>query len=532
MDKEAFIGMFGIRDKKLAASMPVQNESGLWQAWLMPDGGYMTQALDHDHRPWGNAYFLEKEDFHSLLSPIFPSFGSSGNARSSRVRSDAPELLDRWYEESVADKTPQTPVKEALPPAAPPPARQPAPKSGPQPARPEPAPGPPPATPQARTPKPVAPSVPRPETSPTPKPANPAPRPDAFSSPKPAAPQASGHNAPPTPKTAESSAPRRETPRIQPPSLEPPRQRTARTEPVQQRLETPKAETAPKTPPKTTKISASLWHPDNGPQPKKHPPAITAAVTSPAVARTQAPPRKSTPAPSGAATQKASGTKAPVLSNPEPFFNRKPVAPKLAQPARVPISTQAQKESPVVHPPHSVEQTNPGPFSQPRQTPRTQKPPQPPSASPKRPEPQKISPFVPRPGDDATVYETDMRDDFETLLRLASSNMNIHLGRELEEEIEKLLLRDAPFSQKQKYMYSEFGLALRRIGKHQLALLAHQRALILSPDDENILFNIARAEYELGMVEEAKASLRKALDKSPGFAPALKFLQFLTGQNA
>lgn len=536
MDKEAFIGMFGIRDKKLAASMPVQNESGLWQAWLMPDGGYMTQALDHNHRPWGNAYFLEKEDFHSLLSPVFPSFGSGGGLRSSKVRSDAPELLDRWYEQSVAGKAPQNPEENIPAPATveAPPARNPSPAP----------------RPEVRMPRPQA--APRPEdriphSQTTSRPEAPTSRPQAAPRP---VPPASGHEAASGPKSTAApiagsetfSRPKPEEARLTPPTLQPakPRPTSAQRPQAPQRQQAPKPEKTPAASPKPTKISASLWRPDKEPQLPKQPPVISPATVAPAtvtstVIRGQTPLRSNNPAPATRSTQKRPVPVSPELRNSEPSHdNRRPEALKpVQQPPRVSLSAQPQKkEQPVIPPPQIVAKPNPGPFSQPRQTPRAPEPPKPAAAPPRRPEPQKISPFIARPGDDATVFEKDMRDDFETLIRLAGSNMNIHLGRELEEELEKLLLREAPFSQKQKYMYSEFGLALRRIGKHQLALLAHQRALLLSPDDENILFNIARAEYELGMVEEAKASLRTALKKSPGFAPASKFLEFLTGQKA
>jgi hypothetical protein len=99
----------------------------------------------------------------------------------------------------------------------------------------------------------------------------------------------------------------------------------------------------------------------------------------------------------------------------------------------------------------------------------------------------------------------------------------------LEQRMTALLEKNYDFGWKQNFLFSDFGLALRRKRNYALALLSHRLALKLAPDDENIMFNVARAEYEMGDTGNARLYLVKALSKAPDFAPARTFLQFLEG---
>ena len=126
----------------------------------------------------------------------------------------------------------------------------------------------------------------------------------------------------------------------------------------------------------------------------------------------------------------------------------------------------------------------------------------------------------------ATILENSMRVEFAALLE--------HLDESpypaIEKEVQTLLARGTGFTWKQKFMFSEFGMALRRKGKARLALVAHERALGLAPGDGHILFNLARSEYELGDIPAARIYLEQALTVLPDFAPAKSFLVFLDGQ--
>ena len=126
----------------------------------------------------------------------------------------------------------------------------------------------------------------------------------------------------------------------------------------------------------------------------------------------------------------------------------------------------------------------------------------------------------------AAALELSMRDKFSALM----GQLDESPYPAVEQEVEQLLSRGAGATWKQKYMFSEFGMALRRKGKPRLALIAHERALGLAPGDGHILFNLARSEYELGDIAAARIYLEQALTVLPDFAPARSFLSFLEGQ--
>jgi tetratricopeptide (TPR) repeat protein len=135
-------------------------------------------------------------------------------------------------------------------------------------------------------------------------------------------------------------------------------------------------------------------------------------------------------------------------------------------------------------------------------------------------------PRLPDAGEIQARYaEQAMREEFTMLMESMPDD-----GQDLplESAVAALIARDAPFfSRKQKFMFTEFGLALRRKNKSELALLAHLRALRLAPGDENVLFNVARTEYALGRPDNAVERLDAALQVNPGFTAAAHFLAFL-----
>jgi len=122
--------------------------------------------------------------------------------------------------------------------------------------------------------------------------------------------------------------------------------------------------------------------------------------------------------------------------------------------------------------------------------------------------------------------EQRMRSKFELLLQAMDENPE----PQLEEEMARLLTLGSSFSWRQKFMFTEFGLALRRKRKFTLSLSSHLRALELAPNDEHILFNVARAEYELRNPDKARYYLDKALSVAPDFTVAKNFQSFLLGR--
>lgn len=75
---------------------------------------------------------------------------------------------------------------------------------------------------------------------------------------------------------------------------------------------------------------------------------------------------------------------------------------------------------------------------------------------------------------------------------------------------------------------TELGLTLRQNKYYDLAKLCHLRVLELTPNDERVLFNIARTEYKAGNIDSAKDYLTRCLAVAPNFNVAKNFLTFIS----
>lgn len=155
------------------------------------------------------------------------------------------------------------------------------------------------------------------------------------------------------------------------------------------------------------------------------------------------------------------------------------------------------------------------------------------SAAAARPAPPVISTPAAKPAvsDAEKLEQTAMAE--ESAMRAAFERLIEQVGavpsREQERELARLVMSGDALTWKQKFMFTDFGLALRRKRLPRLALACHKRALAFAPNDEHILFNVARMEYELDNIEAAKDHLYQALAVAPDFAVARSFLQFLEG---
>lgn len=98
-----FVGVFSVKDKPSAGGMPVQNESGFWQAWEMPDGFFMVQPLNEDRTPWGAMHLLAPQAFSAMLS-LVSSPGSAAGEAAKSGHGDMPDLLSLWYAQALAEQ--------------------------------------------------------------------------------------------------------------------------------------------------------------------------------------------------------------------------------------------------------------------------------------------------------------------------------------------------------------------------------------------------------------------------------------------
>jgi tetratricopeptide (TPR) repeat protein len=88
-----------------------------------------------------------------------------------------------------------------------------------------------------------------------------------------------------------------------------------------------------------------------------------------------------------------------------------------------------------------------------------------------------------------------------------------------------LNLTDA-FSQEYREQFNSFGISLRKNKNYDNALRFYSRALELNAMDAHVYFNMARAYFEKGALDECLCQLNIALTIAPDFTEAKKFLAF------
>ncbi len=77
----------------------------------------------------------------------------------------------------------------------------------------------------------------------------------------------------------------------------------------------------------------------------------------------------------------------------------------------------------------------------------------------------------------------------------------------------------------QKRTINAFGIQLRKEKNFDIAAAYYRTALEIAPDDERLLFNLARVLYEKGELAGCRDLLEKALAAAPDFPEAAKFLR-------
>ncbi len=91
----------------------------------------------------------------------------------------------------------------------------------------------------------------------------------------------------------------------------------------------------------------------------------------------------------------------------------------------------------------------------------------------------------------------------------------------------RLVAMDAPFSPKHKHMFNDFGISLRKSKMIPQAVEYYSKAIALSPDDEHLRYNLARALFEEKEYTKVREELKKCLELNPDFAEAQKFVAYL-----
>ncbi len=91
----------------------------------------------------------------------------------------------------------------------------------------------------------------------------------------------------------------------------------------------------------------------------------------------------------------------------------------------------------------------------------------------------------------------------------------------------RLIAMDAPFAGEHKHMFNEFGINLRKTKMIPQAIEYYSKAVALSPKDEHLRYNMARAYFEDKQYQKVRDELNTCLEINPDFVEAKKFVAYL-----
>lgn len=89
-----------------------------------------------------------------------------------------------------------------------------------------------------------------------------------------------------------------------------------------------------------------------------------------------------------------------------------------------------------------------------------------------------------------------------------------------------LMGQGGTFSHEHKERLNAFGVRLRRNGHLEQAAAFLEKAHEATPDDDHIMFNLARVYFDRKELEKCRTTLTRALQVNPAFIEARKFLNY------
>jgi Tfp pilus assembly protein PilF len=125
--------------------------------------------------------------------------------------------------------------------------------------------------------------------------------------------------------------------------------------------------------------------------------------------------------------------------------------------------------------------------------------------------------------------------EFSKAIKLDEENVraNFGLGRtymamgdgdKAKQVFRKLSTIEAVLEPRNKHIFNEFGIQLRKMGMFEEAVRHYHRALLVEKLDENLWFNLGRALFEGGQAQSACKALARAIAINPDFEAARNFL--------
>lgn len=112
--------------------------------------------------------------------------------------------------------------------------------------------------------------------------------------------------------------------------------------------------------------------------------------------------------------------------------------------------------------------------------------------------------------------------EFGQALKLDEENVRANFGaaktylsmgetQKATEAFGKLTHIEALFEDRNKHIFNELGIELRKLGLYSQAISFYKKAISISKDDENLFFNLGRAFFDNGDLIKAAKSLKKAI---------------------
>ncbi|MEA4856226.1 response regulator [Solidesulfovibrio sp.] len=122
------------------------------------------------------------------------------------------------------------------------------------------------------------------------------------------------------------------------------------------------------------------------------------------------------------------------------------------------------------------------------------------------------------------------KGEIEPFKRYMQKAAEVHAQFNRMDETKELFLEILKYDANTPNPFNSLGVKLRKSGDLAGALHAYGQALALTPEDENIHFNMSKAYYFMGDTDRAKASVEKALHLNAGFDEGRKLYRKLFGR--
>ncbi|MCJ2165874.1 MULTISPECIES: tetratricopeptide repeat protein [unclassified Pseudodesulfovibrio] len=129
--------------------------------------------------------------------------------------------------------------------------------------------------------------------------------------------------------------------------------------------------------------------------------------------------------------------------------------------------------------------------------------------------------------------------EYANALNLDEQNVRANFGIGLcllargEEEkaksvFDRIIRIDSVFEDDHKHLFNEYGIALRKNNLIGQAVDYYRRALELSANDENLWYNLARAQYERQDWAKCAEAVTRCLQLAPSHPEGKKMMEYLT----